>query len=320
METLPALGDVRLFLTVARLGGFSAAARELGISPGAVSKQIARLERAFDASLFERNTRHVALTPEGRKIAVHAREALRELEQAAEVAAGRRDALSGVVRLSAPTSFGRKHVTRAIAGFRAENPDVEFELHLADRPAELLVNGFDLALVFANAAVPEANVVARRLAASRRVLVAAPAYIERHGAPRVLTDLKAHATLVELQAGAATGSWPLTNERRRARVTVAGGLRSDSSAVVREWCLEGLGIALCDAWDIADDLASGALERVLAAWEGEGSVLRAARLRGEPLPRRVAAFVAYAKQRWADGAEWDRGLRGAATPSDSRRA
>lgn len=221
METLPALGDVRLFLTVARLGGFSAAARELGISPGAVSKQIARLERAFDASLFERNTRHVALTPEGRKIAVHAREALRELEQAAEVAAGRRDALSGVVRLSAPTSFGRKHVTRAIAGFHAENPDVDFELHLADRPADLLVNGFDLALAFANTSVPDANVVARRLASSRRVLAAAPAYLERHGVPRVLTDLKAHATLVELAAGAATGSWPLTNERRRARVAVA---------------------------------------------------------------------------------------------------
>ncbi len=304
METLPALGDVRLFLTVARLGGFSAAARELGISPGAVSKQIARLERAFDASLFERNTRHVALTVEGRKIAVHAREALRELEQAAEVAGGRRDALSGVVRLSAPTSFGRKHVTRAIAGFRAENPDVDFELRLSDRPADLLVNGFDLALAFAGAGAPELNVVARRLVSSRRVLVAAPAYLERHGAPRVLTDLKAHATLVELHAGAATGSWPLTNERRRARVAVAGGLRSDSSEVVREWCLEGLGIALCDAWDVADDLAAGALERVLPAWEGEGSVLRAVRLRGEPMPRRVAAFIAYAKERWEEGADW----------------
>jgi DNA-binding transcriptional LysR family regulator len=308
METLPALGDVRLFLTVARLGGFSAAARELGISPGAVSKQIARLERAFDASLFERNTRHVALTPEGRKIAVHAREALRELEQAAEVAAGRREALSGVVRLSAPTSFGRRHVTRAVAGFRAENPEVDCELHLADRPADLLVNGFDLALAFANAGAADAHVVARRLASSRRVLVAAPAYLERHGAPRVLTELKTHATLVELTAGAATAGWALTNERRRARVAVAGGLRSDSSEALRAWCLEGLGIALCDAWDIADDLAAGTLKRVLSAWEGEGSVLRAVRLRGEPLPRRVAAFVAYAKERWERDAAWDRGL------------
>lgn len=308
METLPALGDVRLFLAVARLGGFSAAARELGISPGTVSKQIARLERAFDASLFERNTRQVALTPEGRKIAVHAREALRELEQAAEVASGRRDALSGVVRLSAPTSFGRKHVTRAIAGFREAHAAVDFELHLADRPADLLVNGFDLALAFANAGVQEAHVVARRVASSRRVLVAAPSYLERQPAPRVLTDLKAHATLVEAHTGAATGSWPLVSERRRARVAVAGGLRSDSSEVVREWCLDGLGIALCDAWDIADDLATGALQRVLPAWEGEGSVLRAVRLRGEPVPRRVAAFIAFAKERWADGAEWDRGI------------
>lgn len=308
METLPALGDVRLFLAVARLGGFSAAARELGISPGAVSKQIARLERAFDASLFERNTRHVALTAEGRKIAVHAREALRELEQAAEVASGRRDVLSGVVRVAAPASFGRKQVTRLIAEFREEHPNVEFELHLSDRPADLLVNDFDLALARANGSAPEANVVARRLASSRRVLVAAPAYVERHGVPRVLGDLKAHATLVEVQAGAATSSWPLVHERRRGRVAVAGGLRSDSSEVVREWCVAGLGVALCEAWDVADELAAGTLERVLPAWEGEVSVLRAVRLRGDPLPRRLAAFIAFAKERWADAAPWDRAV------------
>ncbi|HTQ06273.1 MAG TPA: LysR family transcriptional regulator [Polyangiaceae bacterium] len=304
METLPALGDVRLFLAVARLGGFSAAARELGISPGAVSKQIARLERAFDASLFERNTRHVALTAEGRRIAVHAREALRELEQAAEVTAGKRDALSGVVRLSAPVSFGRKHVTRAIAEFRAENPDVEFELHLSDRGTDLLVNDLDLALVLAHGAAPEANVVARRLASSRRLLVASPAYLERYGAPRVLADLKARVTLVEARGGAATSSWPLVSERKRARVAVAGALRSDSTDVVREWCLAGLGIALCDGWDVAEDVELGTLVRVLPAWEGEESVLRAVRLRGEPLPRRVAAFVGFAKERWAEHAPW----------------
>jgi DNA-binding transcriptional LysR family regulator len=306
METMPALGDLRLFLAVTRLGGFSAAARELGISPGAVSKQIARLERALDASLFERNTRHVALTAEGRKIAVHAREALRQLEQAAEVASGRRSALAGLLRLSAPVSFGRRHVTRAIAAFRQQNPNVDCELQLSDSAADMLANDFDLA--FVSGSLPEANVVSRRLVSTRRVLVAAPAYLEQRGAPRVLGELKAHACLVKARAGATKSAWALLHERRRARVLVEGGLRSDSSDVLREWCVAGLGIALCEAWDIADELGDGRLSRVLPTWEGEGSWLRVVRLRGDPLPRRLAAFIGFLQERWAGESPWDRAL------------
>lgn len=303
METLDHVGDLRVFLAVARLGGFSAAARELELSPGAVSKQIARLERVLDAPLFERNTRHVALTPEGRKISVHAREVLRHLEQAFDVASTGRESVAGRVRLTAPFGFGRKVVARAVAEYRRAHPLVEFELHLSDRVADLVASDFDLAIVAENPTDP--LLVARRLTSSRRVLVASPAYLERRGTPRVLAELQQHDCLVSAPSSGAEAVWPLVHERRRARVSVNGSLASDSGDVLHAWCLDGLGIALRETWDVVEELASGRLERVLPTWEGEPSVLRSVRVRREPLPRRVAAVLAFMTERWAADPPWN---------------
>ncbi len=303
METLEHVGDLRVFLAVTRLGGFSAAARELELSPGAVSKQIARLERVLDAQLFERNTRHVALTPEGRKISVHAREALRHLEQAQDVASTGRETVAGRIRLAAPIAFGRKVVARAVADYRRENPRVDFELRLADHVTDLVEHDFDL--VLAVTLPSDAKLVARRLTSSRRILVASPAYLERRGTPRVLGELKQHDCLVLAQSGALESSWPLVHERRRAKVAVSGGLSSDSGEILREWCLDGLGIALRETWDIEDDLAEGRLVRVFPTWEGEPSVLRALRVRNEPMPRRVTAFLAFLSTRWGEDPPWN---------------
>lgn len=303
METLDHVGDLRVFLAVARLGGFSAAARELELSPGAVSKQIARLERVLDAPLFERNTRHVALTPEGRKISVHAREVLRHLEQAFDVASTGRESVAGRVRLTAPFGFGRKVVARAVAEYRRAHPLVEFELHLCDRVADLVASDFDLAIVAESPTDP--LLVARRLTSSRRVLVASPAYLERRGRPRVLGELKQHDCLVLAPSSGAEAAWPLVHERRRARFPVSGSLTSDSGDILSEWCLDGLGIALRETWDVAEELTSGRLERVLPTWEGEPSVLRSVRVRREPLARRVSAVLAFMTERWGADPPWN---------------
>jgi DNA-binding transcriptional LysR family regulator len=300
METLEHVSDLRVFLAVARLAGFSAAARELELSPGAVSKQIARLERVLDAQLFERNTRHVSLTAEGRKISVHAREALRHLEQAADLASSGRETLAGRIRLAAPVAFGRKVLARAVADYRRENPRLEFEVRLADELADLVELDFDLAISTGTA--PDAKFVARRITSSRRILVAAPEYLERRGTPRVLGDLKQHDCLVLTRGTGTDPSWPLVHERRRARVAVQGGLSSDSSEILNVWCLAGLGIALAETWDVEDELTRGQLRRVFPTWEGEAAVVRAVRVRREPLPRRVAAFLAFLSERWASPA------------------
>ena len=303
METLEHVGDLRVFLAVARLGGFSAAARELELSPGTVSKQIARLERVLDAPLFERNTRHVALTPEGRKISVHAREALRHLEQAFDVATAGRASVAGRIRLTVPVAFGRKVVAHAVADYRRANPRVDFDLHLSDTVADLVASDFDLAIVAENPTDP--LLVARRLTSSRRVLVASRDYLERRGTPRVLGELKQHDCLIQARGGGTEAAWPLVHERRRARVPVSGGLASDSGEILREWCLAGLGIALRETWDVAEELRSGRLERVLPTWEGEPSVLRSVRVRREPLPRRVAAVLAFMTERWGESPPWN---------------
>jgi DNA-binding transcriptional LysR family regulator len=303
METLEHVSDLRIFLAVARHRGFSAAARELELSPGAVSKQIARLERALDAQLFERNTRHVALTPEGKKISAHAREALRQLEQAAEVGSAGRESIAGRIRLVVPAAFGRKVVAPSVAEYRRNNARVDFELDLSDRVSDAVASDFDFAIVAG--AVSDPRLAARRLTTSRRVLVAAPEYLERRGTPRVLGDLKDHDCLALAPRAGEERAWPLVHERRRARVAVNGGLTSDNGEVLRAWCCDGFGIALQETWEVGGDLADGRLSRVFPTWEGEPIVYRVVRVRRQPMSRRVEAFLAFLNERWGETPPWN---------------
>jgi DNA-binding transcriptional LysR family regulator len=307
METfhLKNLDDLVVFLRAIDRGSFSAAARELHLAPGTVSKQIARLEQLLDVRLFERSTRKVKLTDEGRAVAVHARQALLHLEQAAEVAAESRRTLTGTLRVTAPAPFGRKYVASAIADFRKKNPSVDFELHLSDQIVDLLTSDFDLAIRLGN--LPDSGLIARRLAPNRRVLTASPAFIDRHGTPESPADLTRFPCLVMAYPGSLQNVWPLVNGNRRAHVAVAGGLRSDSGEVLREWCLAGLGISMRETWDVAEEIASGRLVRVLPAWEAERSRMVAVHAERNPMPRRLAAFVEFLRKRW-DDPPWERTL------------
>lgn len=293
---VPRSDDLAVFLRAVDRGGFSAAAHELHVTPGAVSKQIARLERALGARLFERSTRRVRLTEEGRAVTTHAREALSHLDQIAEVIGRSRGVLEGAIRLTAPAPFGRKYVVGAITDFRRLHPRVDFELHLTDRVVDLMDEGFDLAIRIGP--LPDSSLIARRLATNRRVLVASREYLARHGKPAKLRDLARHACLVLAYPGSLQNVWTLRRGRQRAAITVAGGLRSDSGEVLRDWCLDGHGISLRETWDLTDLRRGGALIRVLPAWEAEPTGLFAVRPPREPLPYRLSAFLDFLTARW----------------------
>src|SRR5690606_17994504 len=143
---VPNLDDLALFVSVAEQGSFSAAARSLHLTPKLVSARIARLERALGASLFERNTRHLRITEEGRAIVLRARVALAVLEEIQELASGGSGELSGTLRVTAPAPFGRKYVAAAIADFRRLHPGVGFDLRLSDQVQDLYAGDFDLAI------------------------------------------------------------------------------------------------------------------------------------------------------------------------------
>lgn len=296
------LDDLTVFVHVADRQSFSAAARDLHVAPKTVSKQIARLEQALGATLFERNTRNLRITDEGRAIAERIRVALGVLDEAQELATSGNQNLCGTIRLTAPTPFGRKYVAPAIQDFCRLHPGVGFSLRLSDQVVDLYSDDLDMAIRLGELA--DSRLVARRVAGNRRILVASPAYLKAHGHPEKPEDLARHHCLVFSYPGFLQNTWPLRKGRQEKAVAVSGTLCSDSGDVLHAWCLAGLGISLRETWDIHEELRNGQLVRVLPEWEAAPSKISIVRARREPVPRRLTAFSDFLFERWRQ-APWD---------------
>ncbi len=300
--TLRNLDDLAVFVHVVERQSFSAAARDLHLAPKTVSKQIARLEQALGTALFERNTRNLRVTDEGRAIAERARVALGVLDEVQELATDGNQELRGIIRLTAPTPFGRKFVAPAIHDFCRLHPRVGFDLRLSDQVQDLYGGDLDLAIRIGELA--DSRLVARRVADNRRVLVASAAYLKAQGNPETPEDLARHNCLVFAYPGLLQNTWPLRKGHREKSVTVSGTLCSDSGDVLHAWCLAGLGISLRETWDIHEELRDGRLVRVLPEWEASPSKISIVRARREPVPRRLTAFSDFLLERWRT-TPWD---------------
>lgn len=296
---MPLDPDYDLFAEVAQAGSLSAAARTLRLSPAMVSKRLARLEARLGVALVHRTTRRLSLTPAGaafRNDLMQVREALALAE--ARVT-GARAAPAGPLRVSAPTSFGRLHIAPHLHRFLDAHPLVALRFDLSDGYADLGDGHLDLAVRIA-ADLP-AGVAAHRLAPSRRILCASPAYLARHGMPADVVVLRAHRLL------AASGQlpWRLATPGRTARIDGASHVRTDSSELVRELALSGVGIALRSLWDVAAQVRAGALVRVLPEWEGSADVaIYAVHPKAALVPPAVGAFVAFLRE-VIDPAGWE---------------
>ena len=254
------LAALRAFVRVAEAGSFSAVAREMGATQPAVSRQVAGLEEHLGARLFQRTTRSLTLTEDGRDLLGHARRVLDAVEEAEGSVGRRRAAPGGLVRLAAPASFGRLYVAPKIRRLLERYPDLQVELHMSDMVSDLVAEGTDLAI--RAGPVSEASLVARRIGSSARHVVASAEYLSRHGEPRHPSDLARHACLLFLQQ-AAPGEWRFEGPDGPVSVPVAGRFRTDSSEAMREAVLSGIGLALAAAWVFAEDLDRGGVRAVL---------------------------------------------------------
>lgn len=294
--------DFEIFLAVVEAGSVSAASRTAGSSPASFSKRLARLEERVGARLIHRTTRRMELTAQGH-VMYHELGAIRAAIDAVEDrVSGREDNPAGPVRLSAPTSFGRLHLAPVLADFAERFPRVVLEVDLSDNYIDLAASRFDLAIRIASHIDPAFQSV--RLAGNRRVLCAAPAYVEKHGMPSGLKELSRHRLL------AADGQlpWLLEGPGGASAFDGQSAVRTNSSEIVRELTLSGAGIALRSLWDVAPQLRSGALVRVMDKWEGSRDagvhVVHAPAHRPGPA---VRALVQMLEQRFSDGrAEWER--------------
>jgi DNA-binding transcriptional LysR family regulator len=259
--------DYRLFTLIVAGGSLSAAARAVGLSPAMVSKRLARLEAKLGTMLIIRNTRRLELTEAGARFHDDITAVLAAADAAEQRASGLTDQPSGPLRISAPTSFGRLHIAPFLKRFLDSHPLVDLELNLSDRFEDLLSERIDLAVRITADIRPSTE--AQRLATSQRILCAAPLYISEHGAPDSIPSLTKHRII------AANGQLPWRLHKHGGRAVIYDGqshVRTNSSEVIRELALSGVGIALRSLWDISDDLATGRLVRILDDYEGSSDV------------------------------------------------
>ena len=291
--------DYPLLVAIVEEGSLSAAGRRLKLSAPMVSKRLARLEDRLGARLVQRSTRRLALTDVGQAFYERIASLLAQAREAEAMVAGRVGQTSGLLRLSAPTSFGRMHVAPYLKGFMDVHPAVRLELDLSDAYVDLLAERIDLAIRIGGATAK--TLLSEVVAPSHRVICAAPAYLDRHGRPESLLDLSNHALI------AAEGQLPWRLEGPDGAVHVAGKsvVRTNSSEVVRELTLAGAGIALRSIWDVGDMLREGRLVRVLEGYQGTSEVaVLAVRPASVFVPPAVTAFVAFLKERLAHLHHW----------------
>ncbi|AXJ96680.1 MULTISPECIES: LysR family transcriptional regulator [unclassified Sphingomonas] len=296
---MPVDPDYALFARVAEAGSLSGAARMLRLSPAAVSKRLAALEARMGVHLVHRTTRRLALTAAGERFRDDLIPILAALRAAEDRATGRSDTPAGRLTVSAPTSFGRLHVAPHLGTFLARYPAIALGFDLDDGFVDLMAGRVDVAIRIA-VTLPDGLTV-HRLATSRRVLCAAPAYLAQHGTPESVDALARHRLL------AAEGQmpWRLVAAGRELTVAAESHVRTNSSEMVRELALGGVGLALRSLWDVAGDLATGRLVRVLEPWEGSADAgIYAVHLRSPRVPPTIAAFVAFLRavidaDRWA---------------------
>jgi DNA-binding transcriptional LysR family regulator len=302
------LAGMVVFARVIDAGSFTAAAGQLGMSKSAVSKAVAALEDRLGARLINRTTRRLALTEVGRAFYERCVRILAEAEEA-ELAVTHLQAMPrGTLRINAPLSFGILHLGPALPDFLLRHPELKVDLELTDRMVDLIEEGWDLAVRIAD--LPDSSLIARRIADNRMVVVAAPAYWDRHGRPQHPRDLAEHACITYTYAPN-PNEWPFEGPEGRFAVRVDGQLRTNNGDVALETLLAGLGVDLLPCFLTGPHLASGRLEAVLTEWTPPPSGIYAVYPHNRHLSAKVRAFVDFLVERLGSGQIWEAAPDGA---------
>ena len=295
------LADMAVFARVVERAGFAAAARELGLSTGAVSKAVARLESHLGVRLLQRSTRRLAATEAGLAFHGYCREVVAQADEAEQHLGQLQAEPRGVLRLSAPLAFGLVQVAPRLPELQRRHPALEVELDLRETPPDLIAEGFDLAFVLGEPG--DSSLVARRLSTSRRVLVASPGYLATRGTPRHPDELTGHSCLHGL--GDEGGRWHLVGAAGEREVRVRGPLRASSDLALREAVLGGLGLARLPSFLVAGDLAEGRLKCLFAAWTPKPEAIHACYPHRRHLPAKVRAALDFFASVYGPEPYWD---------------
>lgn len=287
-------GEMDVFVRAAGLGSFSAAGRQLGLSPSAVSKLVTRIEDRLGTRLLVRSTRALQLTPEGELYLERASRILGEIEEAERVVTSGASAVPrGPLRVSASVAFGASHIVPHMAEFLALYPEIELDLSLTDSVIDLYQERADVAI--RSGKLPDSSLMARKILEIRRVVVASPGYLARHGVPQVPADLVDHNCL-RFNFLANRDQWvfrdPDTGDNFTQRIS--GNMLGNNGPTLRRLCLDGLGLIRTGRFQVAADIASGALVPVLERYNPEDVEMIHAVFAGHGhLAARIRAFIDF---------------------------
>ena len=282
------IDTMRTFAAVAAEGSFTRGAERMGIAVQTASKYVKALEQRLGAALFDRNTRSVKLNDTGRAYLEQCQDLLERFDEVETSVQRAHCTLRGRIRITAPTSFGERHLVPALGLFLAEHPEVSVDLTLTGRRVALVDEGFDLAVRIGKPA--DSTLIARALAPMRIVVCAAPEYLEHHGRPRGPRELDGHRCVVDANLGS-DRHWPFRIDGEIVRVPVDGPLHVNTPEAARRFALGGLAIAMCPMYVVSQDLVAGRLQVLFAEHEAHEFAIHALYPHRRHLSARVRGLV-----------------------------
>jgi len=262
MRKMGKLEDMALLVAVAEAGGLSAAGRRLSLSPATMTARLKAMEERYQTRLFHRSTRAITLTNAGEDFYHAARRVLEEARHAESLLTQKEGVLSGDIRLSAPSDFGRQYLSPAIVDFTRRHPEVTFSVYLGERVEDLVANRLDMSIRVGN--LPDSSLAIRHIRPNHRVLVASTAYLAARGMPASPEALHHHRCLALERHGVVMNEWRFEEAGKEQVIRVTPAMVCDDGALLRQWALSGAGIAGKSWWDVKRDVEEGRLQVLFA--------------------------------------------------------
>jgi DNA-binding transcriptional LysR family regulator len=296
------LEDMKSFAEVVESGGFSRAAKRLGIAKSIVSRRVARLEAELGARLLSRTTHGVSPTEAGLDFKLRSDRILAEFEEAREAIAHHKGDVAGRLRITAPVTFGTRLLAPLLAEMAERHPKLEIDLSLSDRKVDLVAERFDAAVRMGS--LEDSTLVARRLAPVRSALVASPDYLAEYGYPETPQDLVHHQCLAYVDPSPA--DWTFRSGKRWIAVRPRSRLRADNGESILQWAIAGSGIAQLPTFLLSDAIESHALVPLLRDYPAPEHGLYVVRPPGENVPGKVRALIDLLVAKFGGEPVWDR--------------
>jgi DNA-binding transcriptional LysR family regulator len=254
------VNEMAAFVRVIELGGFSAASRDLGLTPSALSKLVSRLEARLGVRLVNRSTRALKLTAEGEIYFARSQRILADMREAEAEVVRTRERPRGLLRMSVGTAFGLHQLAKTVPLFLDRYPEIRLELTVTDRMVDLFKESTDLALRAGQ--LSDSNLVARKICDLQRVICAAPTYLARYGIPRLPDELKQHNCIV-INTSAKLAQWPFRTAKGQCTIPVSGSASADNAEAVLQLGLAGTGIIRLGDNIVGEELKRGSLVPIL---------------------------------------------------------